>query len=183
MKVEKISHGATFEGSLSTAGLILGIAGIILIISYFNTYNSFIFTPIGILFLLVGLIVFISIKGVLIDIENRKIKKYFDVFLVKFGKWQPLDHFTTVTLNYSSISQAMHSRGNSSDILNRLYTITLTNDKHQELKIKEFVAYEDAVVFLDEFAKKNNMETKNTFEILKEQIQERKQSLRKQGLI
>jgi hypothetical protein len=175
MKTENIRQGATFAGYPSAAGMVITVAGIILAIYNFNSPFSYLYVPLGIIVFLVGFIFFISLRGVLIDVEKRQIKPYSDILVARIGQWQSLDRFDRITLDYTSESQTMNSRGNSSHMLTRLFRLSLRTGNEGELMIKEFIEYPDAVRFLEEYSIKLNLDKQNYYETLMERIEEREE--------
>ena len=84
--IEKISKGISFKGFSSNIGGLILIAGIVWLLAGNHKL-------LAIITIIVGFIVFLAIKGVLIDYDKEKIKAYTDLLLFKFGKWETLNDY------------------------------------------------------------------------------------------
>ena len=173
--MEKISKGLSFKGLISTIGLVLFIIGLAITIPEIISNRSFIVCAFGIMVTIIGFLLFISIRGVLIDHDKQRIKPYIDLILFKIGTWEPLAHYEKIILKYLSESQTMNSRGNSTNFAIQSFDIILTSNNKKEIIIKEFLNYEDAKSFLIEYSQRLDKEYLDMYERMKERIQERKQ--------
>lgn len=152
-----ITNGATFQ--YFYLGLVFAIISIILLFSddYFI---------VGILTLPIAVFTFLSIRGSLIDFENKKIKSYWNIVFIKIGNWQNLEKFTRVELLLNSQSQQMNYRSVSTNVSVRSYYISLTNQNKDRIELKEFTDYAKAQEFLISVGKKLGIETVNRKEII-----------------
>jgi len=179
MTFEKHSQGATFKGYLSTLGFILIIAGGgIFYKAYVSDFFFLLSIAISSLLIVIGFILFLSIRGVLIDYYNRKIKSYVDCFIFKIGSWKTVVETDKLMLKYFNESQKMHYKSISSNIQTRTFDIFIKSEDNKELLIREFTKYDKALSFMIEFSKKINISYVDTYEILKQRIQERKRTVR-----
>jgi len=181
MATEKISQGLTFKGASSIIGSIIFVFGLINTISGITMTGNFSFfiLAIGIVIIISGITLFISIRGILIDFDKKLIKPYLDIFIVKMGTWESLEQYDKILLKYTSESQTMNSRGNSTNYVTKSFDIVLTSNNKKDLIIKEFVNYDKAKSFLVEYSQRLDKESIDTYEIIKERIQERKQQVRR----
>jgi hypothetical protein len=181
MKTEKISQGLTFKGIISTIGMIVLIAGLIITIYGIKISSgfSFIIAVIGIVFLISGFVLFISIRGVLIDVNNMLIKPYLEIFISKLGNWESLQAYDKIILKYTNESQTLNSRGNSTNFITKSFDVVLISEDKKDLILKEFTDYDEAKSFLTVYSKRLNKEAIDTYEIIKQRIQERKQEVRR----
>ncbi len=179
MTIEKISRGLTFKGYISAIGSVIFIIGLIITISQIASSISFIVCALGILMILNGIILFFSIRGVLIDNDKKLIKPYLDFIIAKIGKWESLSQYDKIVLKYTNESQTMNSRGNSTNYVTKSFDIVLTSTTKKELIIKEFVNYDKAKTFLVTYSLRLNKEHVDMYEIIKERIQEHKQQVRR----
>lgn len=177
--IETISQGPTFKGAISTAGSILFVSGFIVTIAGIFSETPLEIIPIGIVLLFVGLLMFLSICGVLINYDKNKIKPYFDILIIKIGDWESLDQYDKILLKFTSETTILTGRFNSTDISTKSFDIVLTSTFKEELYIKEFFEYKDAKAFLIEYSKKWNKSSQDTYEIISQQIQERRKHVRK----
>lgn len=95
------------------------------------------------------------------------------------GTWESLEQYDKILLKYTSESQTMNSRGNSTNYVTKSFDIVLTSNNKKDLIIKEFVNYDKAKSFLVEYSQRLDKESIDTYEIIKERIQERKQQVRR----
>jgi hypothetical protein len=179
MTVDKISRGLTFKGIVSAIGSVMFVAGLTITIFQVTHRISFLVLMMGLLLCISGLILFFSIRGVLIDFDKKRIKPYFDVIIAKIGSWETLDQYDRIVLKYTNQSQRMNSRGSSTTYVTRSFDIVLTSNNKKDLIIKEFVNYDKAKSFLLEYSQRLSKERVDTYEIIKQRTQERKQQIRK----
>ncbi|MFD1552914.1 hypothetical protein DNU06_07885 [Putridiphycobacter roseus] len=120
----------------------------------------------GIVMLLPAIFIFLSIKGTLIDIENKRMKNYLNILNFKIGKWQGLEKFTRIELLLNSQSQTMNHRSISNNIKVRSFFIALTNDQKEKVELKEFTDYEKAKKSLSALGEALNLEIVDRKEII-----------------
>ena len=178
-KMEKISRGLTFKGYTSAIGSAIFIVGLIIAFSEMPPSISFIGCVFGIAMTIIGVILFVSVRGVLIDYDKKRIKPYFDFIFIKIGTWESLAYYDKIVLKYSHKSQTMNSRGSSTNYVTKSFDIALISNNKKDLIIKEFVNYDKAKLFLIEYSQRLNKESVDMYEIIKERIQERKQQVRR----
>ena len=178
MAIEKISQGSTFKGAVSFSGLIILICGIIILFTQSISDILSLNIALGCLLIFSGFVLFISIRGVIIDTEKNIIKSYFDIFLTKLGFWESLEEYDKIVLKYTTESQTMNSRGNSTNYQTRSFDIVLKSDYKKDLTLKEFVNYDEAKDFLIEYSKKMNKMNIDNYELIKQRIQNRKHQVR-----
>ena len=74
----------------------------------------------GILFLLISIVLLFLRSGILIDADNRRIKKYIGILGIKKGKWENIDHLVNLQITKTKERQTMSvlsvSRTDSIDI-------------------------------------------------------------------
>lgn len=179
MSPEKISQGPTFKGFISTFGLILLVLGII--VAIFGIFVDVTLAPaaIGLTFMFVGTILLLSIRGVLIDHDQKRIKPYFDIFFAKIGSWEPLENYNSIILKYLNESQTMNSRAGSVTFRTKTFEIFLASDNKPKLLIKELVGYDEAKAFLNEYSIKLGKLKIDGYEQMKDQLQKRRQNMRR----
>jgi hypothetical protein len=160
-------------------GLIIFIVGLIITISQMTPNISIFGFALGIMIIIIGIIFFISKRGVLIDFDKKLIKPYLDFIMVKLGKWESLVDYDKIVLKYTNESQTMNSRGNSTNYITKSFDIILTSKNKKDIIIKEFVNYNKAKSFLVDISQRLEKDNVDMYEILKERIQERKQHVRR----
>lgn len=175
----KISRGPTFKGFFSTIGMVFSLVGLILIINAI-VFSSFIGLACGIIFVFPGMIVFLSVRGVLIDAEKKRVKPYFDIFIAKIGSWESLDDYDKIILKYLSQAQTMNSRASTTTYRTKSFDIYLVGaTREKDLLLKEIFDYEEAKVFLLSYSEKLNKPGVNQYEQMKEQLAHRRKELRR----
>jgi hypothetical protein len=149
---EKISHGITFQGIPSTCGLILIVIGVI---TLFTGKLLFIAIPA----LCIGIILFLSIRGVIIDYGSMLVKAYLDLLFWKTGKWKPLAKYDRIVLKPFNESQTMNMASISDTFTTRMFDICLRGNNSGDFLLKEFTNYQDARSFLETYALKLKIES------------------------
>ncbi|MDQ3112311.1 MAG: hypothetical protein M3R17_20695, partial [Bacteroidota bacterium] len=134
---------------------------------------SFVVLAIGIVLMTVGLMLFLSIRGVLIDVEQNRIKPYV-IFFARIGSWQPLTYYNKIVLSYVNESRTMNARAGTVTMSTKGFDIFLKADDKSKLRIKELTDYSEAKAFLTKYAKKLNIMEVNSYEQMKEQLQKRR---------
>ena len=144
---EKISHGITFQGFISTCGLILTIIGVITLFM-----GKMVFLSIPALFF--GIVLFLSIRGVIIDYESMRIKAFLDLIFWKIGNWQPLTRYDRIALKLFNESQTMNMESISNTFTTRTFDICLQGNNSVDFLLKEFTNYQEAKSFLEKYSLK-----------------------------
>lgn len=75
---------------------------------------------VGILFFLVSLLLLFIRSGIIIDTDNKSLKKYIGVFSLKRGKWEDISTLINLQIIKTKASQSMHVLS-----INRIETIDL----------------------------------------------------------
>lgn len=176
-KIIKIKHGVTFKGSVSTGGIFLSIFALIITTLPLTKENVPLFVSyIGIGLLIIGILLFLSIRGVWIDVENNKIKSYLFLFK-RIGNWESLKDYYEVLLKYINIDSSIGIFGPSSNVRTISYDVVLISDTKHDFVLKEFVKYEKAKAFMISYAKLLNKPYNDRFDELKQKYQEYKKKL------
>ena len=142
---EKISHGITFQGLISTSGLIICITAIIAIVLgklLFLAIPAWIF----------GVVLFLSIRGVLIDCESMRIKSFLDILVWKTGNWRNLSEFDRIVLKLFNESQTMNMASISNTYTTRTFDVCLQGENARDTLLKEFANYAEAKAFLEKYS-------------------------------
>jgi hypothetical protein len=179
MNKHKIPLGPTFKGYISSIGFLVFAFGIVMLISQFTHSFSFLFSSIGVILTIVGFIMFLNIKGVIIDKERNLIKPYFNLIFTKIGAWESLNNYDKLVLTYKNESNTMNSRFNSTKYSTKTFEITLASKNNIDIKFKEFEDYNEAKSFLIDYNQILSFDYLDTYEIIKEKIVERKQYTRR----
>jgi len=144
MKYYKIKQGATLKLML------LGLSILLFSILLFNT--KFILT--SIITFIIGLTVFISIKGVII--KDGKLKMYFSFLGLKIGKWISIVNYDIISLSNINESTVINTRTGSSSVNTNSYIIILHGVNMKKIELFEDTSYntcksklKEIEVFLD----------------------------------
>jgi hypothetical protein len=159
---EKISHKITFQGFISTFGLILTITGII-------TLFAASYIILSILALFIGLVLFLSIRGVMIDYKSMRIKAFLDILIFKIGNWRDLSEFDTIGLRLFTASQTMNMVSISNTYTTTLFEVCLQGKKPCDLILKEFTDYSIAKTFLQKYSAKLKLTSIDSFALILEE--------------
>lgn len=170
MRQEKITQGASFGGMSSTIGFILLIIGVVVLIYGINSPIAIETVFLGILISLVGIILFISIRGVLINYKENKIKVYLDILVTKIGFWRSLDEFNKVVLKFVNESQAMNYKSVSTTVRTISFDVVLANHGNNELLLRSFSNYDDAKKFLVEYSVRLNKAMFDRYAEIREEL-------------
>jgi hypothetical protein len=165
---ETISNGITFKGFASIIGFVLIIAGLLMLFSG----NHYIFS---LLLLIAGIILSLSIRGVIIDFDQAKIKPYFNLLVYKTGTWKPLGNYDRIVLALFNESQTMNMISITNTYTVKSFDVYLQGVNEKDLLVKEFSEYPRAKSFLDQYSIKLGKEKVDNYEILLAGINERQQ--------
>lgn len=142
------------------------------VLSVLGIWISTMYLAIGLLIILTGIFVLLSVKGVLINPNTKQVKAYFNFMFLKIGNWIPLSEFTHVVLGPNSSSQTLSKF--SSTVRTKSYSVYLLNKNHSKLELKEFIEYNSAEVYLYEIAIQTGLPTANTEELIKQVAAEKR---------
>ena len=82
----------------------------------------------GIVFLIISLLCLFIKSGVIIDADNRRIKKYNGFFVIKRGEWESIDSIVNIQLTKTRMKQSMNvlsiNRTESTDVYKLLITLS-----------------------------------------------------------
>lgn len=177
MNIIKIRKGFSFEGYLSLIGFFISVGGIWGISSLDST-SSILLYFLFIMIIILGLFLFISIKGLLLDIENNRIKQYQIIFFFKTGKWQSLDLYDGIKLKYIYESQRMNlGLAPSTKVTTHTYNVMLTSKVTESLELKEFTDYLSARDFLDKYSDLLKLKKFDQYENAKIKLAQRRKDL------
>ena len=143
--IEKISFGATFEGGVPILGLFMFFFGLLLLIFDFTFWGGYPFVFFGIIF-------FLNIKGVLIDYENNRIKKYINYVFFKLGNWRDLSEFKYIGSKEISSHITRKSPASYYKTKIKYFDIFIFNDLGDEVLINSFEDIKSADAFIKTYS-------------------------------
>lgn len=121
----------------------------------------------GIPFFYFGFLFLISIQSIVIDPQNKMIKKYYNIYPFKIGSWKSIQQFDRMVLELAYIT---NSRRTYNDYgvrqfgRTKSFDVYFSNLKNEKMPLVEFDHYVYAKRFLDEYAGKLNLIKVDTFE-------------------
>lgn len=122
---------------------------VIIFLTLLFVKNVFLMVPI----LLFGTLISLSIKGVIIDTNKRKIKNYLSFLIFKIGFWKSISEYKHVVLFLNNNSQTMNSRGSSTTVKIKSYSVQLRSPD-KKIELKEYINYNEAKELLTYVADK-----------------------------
>lgn len=163
-KTLKISKGPTLK---------LGLLGLLVIIgSGVFTYFYSVIPVIPTFYL--GLVALLSIEGVVIDLENRKLQSYFSFLFFKVGNWKSLDQYKKLVLTIYSQSSTYALRAGYQTVKTKSYDVCLVNSIGKLQIVDEFGNYYESLEFAKELAEQLNLPFQDQFAEMQESIAERR---------
>ncbi|MFH0894673.1 MAG: hypothetical protein V2A54_09575 [Bacteroidota bacterium] len=171
--MEKISRGPTFSGKHSYAGLALILLSIYL---FFGPLTSVIA---GAVLIIPGLLLFLSIRGTLIDFKHELIKPYQDFLFFKFGDWSELSAYDKIILKPESSVDIRNPKDQpsvyfSDKNLTFSFEIILKGERVEKIILKDLSDYRKGKKFLNEYALKLKKEPVDYYEMAKEIIEKKR---------
>ena len=162
--IVKVSRGVTLK--LIFPGFVILVMAVLAAL-YINIFLSI---PV----FYVGAVVFLSIQGVFIDLERKRIKPYFNLLFIKMGDWMPLDKYNQLVLSLYRSSVQMSSRASSTTVNTRSFDVFLVDGIGDQLIIDEFTDYDEAKELFDELATLLDLPADNQYEAMLENLSERR---------
>ena len=149
-----ISQGVTLK--YITPGSILIIAGIIAALNGMSLF--------AIPLLLSGVILLLSIQGAIIDIDNFRVKPYFNFIVVKSGNWVSLENYSKIVLSLFRENQVMRSRATTANVKTKTYDVYFIGAKNKRLNIKGFSNHEEGKRAMNQISEALNMPAEDRYQ-------------------
>lgn len=143
--------GKSFPPAMSFGGYVFLIAGILALTK---------FIPLGIIFLLLGILLTFSKSGIQINTTDNTYRSYNSWFGVKQGKWKSIKNWSYLTLLINRSQTAVSSLSNRRTLtpIDIFYEITLIDKtKSRKLAIKRLKDKDIAVSDLNDLSQKLNL--------------------------
>lgn len=168
----KISGGPSFGGVESTIGMVGGLFTSILLIS--GIVGSWGFLPVLFIALLVlfCLVLFIAVRGIMIDWEKRQLFSYFDFFLSKKGDWTMLTGYNMVVIKYAQDNTSLSYKSISTNVVTKSFQLILRSENKPDLLVFEFQSYPEARQLADKMVVTWDLALLDTYEIWKGKLAE-----------
>ena len=114
----------------------------------------------GVTLILIGSALVFLRRGVILDFENKKIKEYIGLFLIKLGKWNNLNEYPYVSVLVENLkSTGFSTTGVEFTERKKVYRIYFMNESHRKrLRIMDFKLFESATSEAKRIAHKMQLE-------------------------
>ena len=163
-----IIGGATFDEWVSLIGFFVCPACAYIV--YWYCLNISILFWI-LIFILLGITLFMSITGVLIDLENKQVKSYIHCLFFKLGTWKSINEVERMVLEYTKEGGSLISIYRvHRNIHIEYFSISLRFFSGEKIFIKEFSNYEKAREFLDTYSELLQIEKRDRYEYMLDEI-------------
>lgn len=111
-----------------------------------------------------GSILFLDIRGVIVDFNQKMIYYYFSLILFRIHfKKVDIEGFENVDLILFSENQTMAVIPHSTTVRTKVYEIRLTNSEKKEVLIAETTDYQKAISLMNEIADRLNLKARNRY--------------------
>ena len=162
-----ISRKVTFEGTTSSVGSVILFVSIYLMFVQ-NKYTLFLIFFACTAFL--GFMMILSIKGTLIDLENKRVKSYIHCLFFKLGTWKSINEIERIVLEYVNQAKTLGSRGAQTTLQTEILVVLFRYSSGKKIAIKEFLNYEKAKEFLDTYSELLQIEKRDRYEYMLSEI-------------
>ncbi|MGB0428876.1 MAG: hypothetical protein ACPGLV_00275 [Bacteroidia bacterium] len=125
-----------------------------------------------------GLVMLLSIEGVVIDLKHKKIKPYFNFLLFKLGRWQDLTIYKQIILTIYSQQNTYAVRATQQTVKTKSFDIYLVDNVGNKLLIDEYTDYHEGLEFAEELTQKLKLPFDNQYEQMVENLQDRRRNMR-----
>jgi hypothetical protein len=183
--METISRGAQFKGIISLLGLIIFPFTLTIAIVLF--VNAAVVPGLCLLIIsAAAFFLFLDVRGVQIDLANRRVRNYKQYIIWKYGEWMPLDVYTgiqlakdTVYLRHLQPGRAgMLGSGSSASRISTYDVALVSDDQEQVILLSEFEKHHDAVAFMQKYAALLSLPMRDIYSELQQSAQRRRNSRR-----
>lgn len=192
MHIETISRGAQFKGFVSLIGLIIfpfaliiGIVALVLDGPLVLALGSFLLST-------VAFFLFLDVRGVQIDLQQKSVRKYKQYMIWKWGEWKPLENYNSLQLSKDTVYVRTNigtiggGRGSASKIstydvllVSNTEEIDLDSDfKRDMILLSEFEKHPDAVAFMQKYAAMLSLPSRDIYRELQQSAMSRRQARR-----
>jgi len=145
MKIISNRLGFSFASPIVIVGAVMVVSGLLAVFE-----NIFL----GIVLLLIGGFIALSSYGVQINIAEKKIREYGSFYGVKYGRWVPLNNFSSISILSSRSGFQIYSRTNqSTSSVDDFFDVCVLNDSHRKkIVVRKFKSKSDASIYADQLS-------------------------------
>lgn len=130
--------------------------------------------------MVLGIILFLSIKGVVIDFENKMARWYLHFLIVKlFYKKTRLSDYKAVELQLFSQSQRMNMKSITTNVRTRVYELYLIANGKPPILIADSTDLAKAESIMESIAKGLDIESRNKYRQLRQRARSRRSKSRR----
>lgn len=153
-----IKHGANFRGGISFFGMLMMLAGLLLLFFKFNldTLNGVIGTIANAGIVALGANIFLGFEGVQFDLHGKRVREYYSLMGLRIGVWQPISDYERLMLaidRFTVPSSTPFTPQRST--LKHTFDVTLVMPgKDSGMLLFECKSYEEGRIKLEELAVK-----------------------------
>lgn len=163
------SEGASFSGVSFWLGLVVIVFSITLMINSADTI-SFIFSILGII---IGAVLFLSIKGIKFNLDEKKAYRFSNLILTRVTyDVIDLSAFDSVELSLFSEAQTMNMKSITTTVRTKVFEIYMRSGKAKKVLILETTDYKRAKEILAKLTDSLNITSKNRYEQRRHQAME-----------
>ncbi len=99
-----------------------------------SIWRMIVFDWVGILFFIISLLLLFIKSGIIIDVDNRKLKKYIGLFSIKKGDWVDIKSLNNIKIFKTKATQSMSVLSISRTEINEVYKLLMIlSDKNIEI--------------------------------------------------
>ncbi len=118
----------------------------------------------AIFLILFGILLLLLKTGIEIDISNRKVRKYYDLFSIRFGNWINTAYLKKVKLRATNESQTMNGLGGSKTYRTKTYDIIFFDSTGNLSELNDFINYNIACNIFNIISESFALESENEVE-------------------
>jgi hypothetical protein len=120
--------------------------------------------PIGVVMILSGVALLLLKTSIEIDTGNKRIRKFYALFSLRFGSWISTERFPKATLSLTNESRTILHRGGQTTTRTRTYDIIFHDDAGALKEMNDFRSYDKAVLTLGLIAELLQLQVTNKVE-------------------
>lgn len=129
--------------------------------------------PIGYL----GLVLLLSVEGVIIDPKTKKMNRYFSFLLFKSSDWVYIGQYQKLVLRLHREAHEVNMRSITNNIRTKTFEIHLSNEKGDDLYVTEYTDYESAHETVNQLSEALELPIEDQYQVMLDQLAERRRSM------
>lgn len=133
----------------------------------------------GAFFSLVALLMLLFKTGIQLDVKEKKIRVYREIFSLKFGEWVSLEKAKECSIDYNRSAAILSSRGSSNLVRSETFSLYIKYCKRPRKLIHEFTNHELAKQTATLLKSEFNLAVVDQFIEIQRSIVSRRRSIRR----